>query len=266
MKPYIRGIFAALFLCSLAACMTVPVSGRKAFNLIPEGVEKSMGAQSYSAMLEKERISNDARTNEFVRRVGARIAAVADKPDYSWEFKVIDSNVQNAFCLPGGKIAVYRGILPVTKNEAGLATVMAHEVTHAIARHGGQRISLQLGMIGGLVALQQTALKDNKNGLMIMALLGLGSQVGIALPYGRSQETEADEVGQTLMARAGYDPAESVAFWHRFAEVTKGHSMPTLLSDHPSSESREENMRGRLPSAQAEYAKAQNHYGLGEAY
>ncbi len=250
----------------LVSCMTVPISERNAFNIIPESLELSLGAQSYEQMLSKEKISHDTRLNTIVSRVGSRIAAVSDRSDFKWEYKVIDSNVQNAFCLPGGKIAVYRGILPVTKNEAGLATVLGHEIAHAIARHGGQRISTSLAMTGGLAVLQSTALKENSNAPYIMAALGIGSQVGVMLPYGRMQESEADRIGQILMARAGYDPEESARFWKRFADATKGHSVPTLLSDHPSSESREEDMRNQLPKAKEEYVKASNKYGLGESF
>lgn len=266
MRAFFVGALIVFAISSIVACMTVPVSGRQAFNIIPESMEMSLGEQSYTEVLKKEKISADAHYNAIVTRVGQRIAASADKPDYQWEFKVIDSNVQNAFCLPGGKIAIYRGILPVAKNEAGLATVIAHEVTHAIGRHGGQRISANIALVGGMVALQSTTLKDNKSGGYIMALLGLGTQVGIMLPYGRSQESEADEVGQILMARAGYDPAESVRFWNRFAQVTRGQAPPAFLSDHPSSESREQDLRERLTQAQAEYAKAPNKYGVGESF
>lgn len=266
MKHFRYLLFASILSTFLYGCMTVPVSGRKAFNFIPESLEISLGAQSYSSMLGKEKISNDQRLNEMIKRVGQRIAAVSGRSDYQWEFKVIDSDVQNAFCLPGGKIAIYRGILPIAKNEAGLATVMSHEITHAIARHGGQRISAQLALMGGMVALSQTALKDNKNSVYIMAALGLGSHLGVMLPYGRMQESEADEVGQILMARAGYDPSESVKFWARFAEVTKGHNVPTLLSDHPSSSSRSANLQERLPAAQKVYSQASQKYGLGENF
>jgi len=264
---YWKGFFSALVACSLAACMTVPISGRKAFNIVPMDLENSLGAQSYAEMLSKEKVSSDPKSNEIVTRVGQRIAAVANQPDYKWEFKVIDSNVQNAFCLPGGKIAVYKGLLPVAKNEAGLATVMSHEVVHAIARHGGQRISANLGLVGGMVALQATALKNNSNAQYIMAALGLGAQVGLMLPYGRSHETEADEVGQILMARAGYDPSESVHFWERFGETTKGAgaAVPEFLSTHPSSGKRVESLKEQLPKAQSEYNKASNKYGMGEA-
>ncbi|MGE4232258.1 MAG: M48 family metallopeptidase [Bacteriovoracia bacterium] len=250
----------------MLGCQTVPVSERKALNFIPESLEISLGNQSYDEVLKNEKISSEPHINALVTRVGKRIAAVSGRTDYEWEFKVIDSEVMNAFCLPGGKIAVYRGILPLAKNEAGLATVLGHEITHAIARHGGQRISANIAMVGGLVVLQGTVLEKNENAPMIMALLGLGSQVGVMLPYGRMQETEADEVGQILMAKAGYDPAESSRFWQRFGNISKGSKVPELLSDHPSDEAREANMKDKLPRALTEYQKAPNHYGLGESF
>lgn len=267
MKKYgFNSFFLLLSLCVFQACMTVPVSGRKAFNLIPESLEKSLGEQSYTATISKEPLSQDKRLVEMVTKVGKRIAAVADKPDYQWEFKLIDKDVQNAFCLPGGKIAIYKGILPIAKNEAGLATVMAHEVVHAIARHGGQRISAGLGITAGIAALERTALKNNKNAPYIMAALGIAATGGIILPYSRMQESEADEIGQILMARAGYNPAESIAFWNRFGAVTKGGSVPELLSTHPSSKSREENMKNHLPQAMKEYEKTLTKYDRGENF
>ena len=268
MKAYLKGFLAAISLSAIVACATNPITGKRSFVMVPESVEISMGEQSYSQVLRSEPISNDPKWNAIVTRVGQRIAAVANRPDYQWEFKVIASNVQNAFCLPGGKIAVYKGILPIAKNEAGLATVMSHEVVHAIARHGGQRISQGLLATGALIGLQQTALKDKdaKTQALILGGLGAGLTVGVILPFSRGHESEADEVGQILMARAGYDPSESIQFWHRFAEVTKGSSMPTFLSTHPSTTSREEAMREHLSAAQAEYAKAPNKYGIGEVF
>lgn len=255
---------AIVMLLTIAACMTVPISGRKAFNLIPEAVEQSLGAQSYSSMLSKERVSGNQHYNEIVLRAGQRIAAVSGRSDFRWEFKVIESKEQNAFCLPGGKVAVYTGILPVMENEAGLAAVMGHEIAHALARHGGQRISASLAVMGGLVALQTTALKDNPNRNYIFAALGAGAAVGVILPYSRMQETEADEIGQVLMARAGYDPRESISFWQRFATATGGSKVPTFLSTHPSSTSRAENMQSKLSKAMEEYNRAPSKHGTGE--
>ncbi len=267
-------VTAALMVGCLTACMTTPVSGRKALNVMPESEEISMGEAAYKDVLKKEKISHDPRLNAIVTRVGQRIAAVANKPEYKWEFVVLDSDVQNAFCLPGGKIAVYRGIIPVTKNEAGLATVMAHEVTHALARHGGQRITQNMELTVGMGIVQALLLRpgehdtaaDQQKRQMIMAGLGAGATVGIVLPFSRADETEADEVGQILMARAGYDPAESIRFWDRFSEATKGQSPPAFLSDHPSSPSRAQDLRDRLPAAKAEYDRAPQHYGLGESF
>lgn len=274
MKNYFRGFIAAFVLSAIAACMTTPISGKHAFNLVPESQEISMGESAYQDVLKKEPISNDARLNAIVTRVGQRIAAVADKPEYHWEFKVIDKNIQNAFCLPGGKIAVYKGILPITKNEAGLATVMSHEVVHALARHGGQRMTQQMGTTFLMTGLALTLLKPNadetpeqaqKKNLMIAAL-GAGATVGLILPFSRGNESEADESGQILMARAGYDPSESIKFWERFSEATKGPSQPAFLSTHPASASRAQDLRERLPTAQAEYAKASTKFGLGDTF
>ncbi len=226
-----------------------------------------MGKQSYSSVLGSEKLSTNAHLTEIITRVGQRIATQANRPDYAWEFKLIDKNEQNAFCLPGGKIAIYTGILPIAKNEAGLATVMAHEVTHAIARHGGQRMSLALASMGGLFLLQQTTLKDKdpRTQGLILGALGAGLAVGVVLPYSRSHEIEADEVGQTLMAKAGYDPSESIHFWGRFATIAKSNT-PSLLSTHPSSQDRANNMKERLPASLRDYQAAPQQYGLGALF
>ncbi|MBI3555792.1 MAG: M48 family metallopeptidase [Deltaproteobacteria bacterium] len=275
MRPNLVIIVTAAFTtCCVTACMTTPVSGRKALNIMPESEEIAMGESAYKDVLKKEKISHDSRLNAIVTRVGKRIAAVANKPEYQWQFVVIDSEVQNAFCLPGGKIAVYRGIIPITKNEAGLATVMAHEVTHALARHGGQRITQNMELSLGMGIIQALLLRPGENDTaadqqkrqMIMAGLGAGATVGIVLPFSRGDEAEADEVGQILMARAGYDPEESIRFWDRFSEATKGQSPPAFLSDHPSSPSRAQDLRDRLPTAKTEYERAPQHYGLGDAF
>ena len=250
----------------LTSCTTNPLTGKKHFNMVPEAIEANMGLQAYDQIKAKEKISKNPRYNELVRRVGSRIAEASGQTGYSWEFTVIESEVQNAFCLPGGKIVVYTGILPIAKNEGGLATVLGHEVTHALARHGGERITQNIAMLGGLGALQYTLLKDHPQQSLIMGLLGAGATVGVILPFGRADETEADETGQILMARAGYDPAESVAFWQRFSAVTAGKSPPEFLSTHPSSQNRVENLQNRLAGAEGDYRSAQNHFGIGENF
>ncbi len=224
-----------------------------------------MGEQAYSEVLKKERVSSNARWNEIVKRVGTRIAAAANKPEYKWEFKLIESKEQNAFCLPGGKVAIYTGILPVCQNEAALAAVMGHEVAHATARHGGQRISMALGTQIGLMGLSAIlGGEETKEKGILLAALGLGSQVGVMLPFSRSNESEADEIGLVYMARAGYDPAEAPRFWDRFSQVSQG-APPEFLSTHPASSSRKAALESQLPKANALYSTSAK-YGIGDKF
>ena len=257
-------IFIATFL--IISCTTNPITSKKHFNVIPESLEQSMGIQAYQQVLSTEKISKDQVKNDLVKRVGRRIASVSQTSDYEWEFTVIESDQQNAFCLPGGKVAVYTGILPIAKNEAGLAIVLGHEVTHAIARHGGKRMTQNLALLGGLTTLQGTLLRNNPQQTLIMQLLGVGATLGVALPFSRSDETEADETGQILMARAGYDPLESVAFWERFEKAASGKSVPEFLSTHPNPGNRAQNLRSKMAKAQKEYAAAPYHYGSGNNF
>lgn len=254
-----------LFILSLPACVTTPETGRQAFLLTSESQESQMGEQAYSEVLKKERLSSNAKWNEIVKRVGTRIAAAANKPDYKWEFKLIESKEQNAFCLPGGKVAIYTGILSVCQNEAALAAVMGHEVAHATARHGGQRVSVamgtQLGLLG-LSAILGGEQSQEKN--MLLAALGIGSQVGVVLPFSRSNESEADEIGLVYMSRAGYDPAEAPRFWDRFSQVTKG-APPEFLSTHPASANRKAALEAQLPKANALYSNSPK-YGIGDRF
>lgn len=255
-------LFGVLF---FSACVTTPETGRQAFIVTSEAEESQMGAQAYSETLKKERVSSNARWNQIVQRVGTRIAQVANKPEYHWEFKLIESKQQNAFCLPGGKVAIYTGILSVCQNEAALAAVMGHEVAHATARHGGQRITMALGTqlgLMGLSAILGGGESSQKN--LLLAALGIGTQVGVALPFSRSNESEADEIGLTYMARAGYDPAEAARFWDRFGQSTKG-APPEFLSTHPASSSRKQALEGQLPKANAIYASSPK-YGLGDTF
>jgi predicted Zn-dependent protease len=240
----------------LAACQTVPITGRSQLQLLGEHVEVEMGLSAYEDTLKKEKISGDARLNEQVTRVGRRIAEATGKSDYQWEFKVVDNDkMVNAFCLPGGKVAVYTGIMPVARDDAGLATVMGHEVAHAIARHGGERLSQQLA-VEGLVAASAIALsqKDSKKANLYAGLLGLGATVGLLLPYSRLQESEADRLGLIFMAKAGYDPRAAGEFWRRMAEAGKGKAKPPeFLSTHPADETRIRQLEQWLPEALTYY-------------
>lgn len=246
-----------LTLFILSACQTAPVTGRSQLILIPESMEIDLGLASYKDALKKAKLSEDKETIEMVNRVGRRIAVVAERGDYKWEFNVIDDDkVVNAFALPGGKVAVYTGILKYTENEAGLAAVMGHEVSHALLRHGGERISAgilaQLGMVGLNVAVRN---KDPGAIRAVNEAYGIGVNVGVLLPFSRSQELEADRVGLVLMAKAGYDPHEAVAFWRRMMKG-KDKAPPEFLSTHPTSERRVKELEQWIPEVMKYYRPA----------
>jgi metalloendopeptidase OMA1, mitochondrial len=231
-------------------CATVPYTNRHQFNLISGSEEDQMGAQAYADVKSKAKLSTDEAATQMVKRVGKRIAAVADKPDYHWEFILIDDpKTVNAFCLPGGRVAVYTGILPVTLDENGLAVVMSHEVSHALARHGAERMSEQMAVgLAEQAAVEGGLLKTQ--GSLDMVNMAYG--VGLGLPHSRSQESEADHIGLILMAKAGYDPRTAVAFWKRMAKVGGGKP-PEFLSTHPADSTRIERIQEQLPEALTYY-------------
>jgi predicted Zn-dependent protease len=190
----------------------------------------------------------------MVSEVGRRIAAAADKPDYKWEFVVIEDKSVNAFALPGGKVAFNTGIMPVCQDEAGIAAVMGHEVAHALARHGSERMSQQQALSIGGVALMAAISGTSpmvKEG--VSQAYGLGAQVGVLLPYSRKHELEADKIGMILMAKAGYDPRQAVSFWERMLATKEGSAPPQFLSTHPSDQKRVEELKGFLPEAMKYY-------------
>jgi metalloendopeptidase OMA1, mitochondrial len=240
-----------LMVGTLCGCATVPYTNRTQLMMVSQANEMKLGAAAYQQVLQKERITNDPRLTEPVLRVGQRIAAAADQEEYHWQFTVIDDPKQaNAFCLPGGKVAVYTGIFPIARDDAGLATVIGHEVAHALARHGAERMSqselLQLGAVGVGVAAGGASPGVQQ---AVMEAYGLGSTVGVALPFGRSQESEADHIGLILMAKAGYNPEAAIGLWERMQASERGHP-PEWLSTHPASATRIEDIRRWLPEAQ----------------
>ncbi len=242
-----------LALVVAAGCTTVPETGRKQFNFLSPDQEMQMGLTSFQQLKQEVPVSKDTNTAAMVSRVGKRIAGVAPLPNAQWEFVLFESKEANAFCLPGGKVGVYTGILPYTKDEAGLATVIGHEVAHAVARHGGERVSQQLGIevVGAVVS---TSMKDSKWQAAAATAYGLGSQVGYVLPHSRMQESEADEMGLLYMARAGYNPEAAVEFWQRFAELEKqGGGTLSFLRTHPVSEERAQKLKEMMPRALEEY-------------
>lgn len=252
--------------CGQLGCRSAPMTGRKQLLMMPETQELSLGQQTFQEVTSDVQESSNARFRELVSRVGHRIAAVSGRGDYQWEFRVLASDEQNAFCLPGGKVAVYEGILPVCQNEAGLAVVMSHEVAHALARHGGERMS-QNAAVDGVKTVVGYAMQnqDQMRREAAMRAYGIASEYGVLLPYSRKHELEADHIGVMLMAQAGYDPAEAPRFWNRFGQAMSADGKPPeFMSTHPSDERRASELTKLLPTAQGHFAKATSPVGLGE--
>ncbi len=252
---------AAAFSCG---CRTTPVTNRKQLVMIPESQEMALGESSYREILASETLSQNKEYIRLVKKVGQRISAVAGRPDFQWEFNVLAGPTQNAFCLPGGKVAVYEGLLPVCENEAGLAVVMSHEIAHALARHGGERMSQQ-GVVKGTSVMLGTVTSNQseERRAALMAAYSVGAKYGFELPYSRQHESEADHIGLLLMAEAGYDPREAPRFWDRFS-AHGGPQPPELLSTHPSDETRSRELAGLLPAAMTLYEEAPIQLASGE--
>ncbi len=226
--------FISILLSGLViyACTTTPVSNRSTLILIPKSQEVLLGKQSYNQILKKEKKSEDAQLNQIVQRVGQRIISVSDMPTLEWEITLIESDQKNAFALPGGKIAIYTGILSVAKNEAGLATVMSHEIAHVIARHGVQRMTQQMLLQGAMIGAG-LSMKNSKQRNIVLSALGVGVLYGFTLPFSRLHESEADQIGLIYMAKAGYDPNEAINFWQRFSQIKGDKGPPEWASTHP---------------------------------
>jgi len=242
--------------------------GRKQLTLMSPEQEYTLGAQAFQEVLRKSHVVSGGPIPRAVRHVGEQLAEAAEDPElrklfrvrgdarFGWDFKVVESDQVNAFCLPGGKVVVYTGILPVCQTEGGLAAVMGHEIGHALARHGAERMAQQqLVQIGEVAVAVSLSDMDFRKRAQILAVLGAGAQVGILLPYSRDHESEADHIGLLLMARAGYDPIEAVEFWQRM-EKQGGRGGPEFMSTHPSHPRRIQQLRGWLPEARQIYARS----------
>ncbi|HCE43946.1 MAG TPA: peptidase M48 family protein [Lentisphaeria bacterium] len=266
-------IFRKVILCLvctsvlyIAGCSAVPFTGRSQLMLTSPQEEAQLGEQAWREVLSQNRVSNNQKYNAALKRVGESIAKVTNKPEYKWEFKVFENTEPNAFCLPGGKVAVYTGLFQYTSNDAELAAVVGHEIGHAIARHGGERISQ--GMVQETGAQVLAATVDGKSALAvqgIMAGYAVGTNVGVMLPFSRTHEYEADKLGLVYMSKAGYNPAAAITFWQKFGQVSSTGTVGEFFSTHPMSEKRIEEMKAYLPTAQDMYRTAPNKKNLGES-
>ena len=255
-----------LFCLLVVSCASVPLTGRSQLHLIPDDSMIPMSFNQYDQFLTEHTLSPNQEKTAMVKRVGQRIQHAVEKyldehgqgallKGYNWEFNLVESDEENAWCMPGGKVVVYSGILPITRDETGLAVVMGHEIGHAVADHGNERMSqgllVQLGGMGLTAALKQEPAATRQ---LWMSAFGIGSQYGVLLPFNRIQEKEADHLGLTFMAMAGYDPHAALNFWQRMAEKKKDQKQPPeFLSTHPSDASRIAKIRQLIPEAMTYY-------------
>jgi len=249
-KQIIAGaILALLFI----GCTKAPITGRSQFIMVSPQQELALGYESAKEVLKTQKVSNDAQKNAMVKRIGKRIAQVASSQyptakNFNWEFFVIDKDDEaNAFCLPGGKVFVYTGIFKYAANDDELAAVMGHEIGHALARHGAERMSSgQLAQMGGQILGTVMQGRGNpQNTAAVMQAFGIGTQLGVMLPHSRTQEYEADHIGLVLAAKAGYNPRAALTFWEKFSK--SGQTPPEYLSTHPAPTNRIAKIRGLLP-------------------
>jgi len=243
-KIILGAILALLFI----GCTKAPITGRSQLIMIDKQQELALGFQSAQEVLKKEKISSDPQKNAMVKRIGQRIANVSGQSNYKWEFFVIDNDKEaNAFCLPGGKVFVYTGLFKYVANDDELAAVMGHEIGHALARHGAERMSRgQLAQTGGqLLSAVMQGRGNPQNTAMVMQAFGIGTQLGIMLPHSRVQEYEADHIGLVLAAKAGYNPQAALSFWEKFSQ--NGQTPPEYLSTHPAPVNRIKEIRALLP-------------------
>jgi len=265
-----RSFVSLIVITFLIGCSTVPITGRRQLSFIPQNQLIASSNDSYHQLLSESKISEDKEKTQMVVNVGKRIASSAEQfmrenrmekeiQNYHWEFKLIqDDKTVNAFCMPGGKIAVYTGILPITQDESGLAVVLGHEVAHALANHGGERMSqLLLAQMGATTLSAALSQQPQRTKQLLLQVYGIGANVGVILPYSRSHELEADHIGLILMARAGYDPRTAIPFWQRM-NVKAGKKPPEFLSTHPAPMKRIEDIRNELPEAMKYYKQSTN--------
>lgn len=260
-------VIAIITFLFIQSCSTVPLTGRSQLNMIPNNEMLAMSFQQYDQFLKENKLSTNQTEVNMVKRIGGNIKSAVERymrannlsdrlNGYNWEFNLVENDQINAWCMPGGKVVVYTGILPVTNDEVGLAVVMGHEIAHAIAEHGNERMSQQLlqqvGAVGLIVAMKDEPVQTQA---IWLSVYGVGTTVGIMLPYSRSQESEADHLGLIFMAMAGYDPHIAPEFWKRMAAGKQGASPPEFLSTHPSDQTRINDITAWIPEAMKYYQK-----------
>ena len=257
---------AILVLLIVAACATVPLTGRKQLSLVSESEMIALSLTEYGKFISTNKVSTDKNKTAMVKRVGERISKAVEAymasvgqtknlDGYKWEFNLIEDASVNAWCMSGGKVVVYTGLLPLAQSEAALATVVGHEIAHAVARHGSERMSDQmLIQFGGAALSSALSQKPEQTRQLAMVAFGVGSQVGVVLPFSRQHEYEADYMGLIFMAMAGYDPNESITFWERMAKQG-GKKPPEFLSTHPVDENRIAKIKEKMPEAMKYYSK-----------
>ena len=263
MKNVVSLVIVFLFLIS---CSTVPITGRKRINVVSDAQILPASFEQYAGFLKENKISTDRKMTSEVQNVGIKISQAVDKfmrannmvseaDNYRWEFNLIDDEMVNAWCLPGGKVVFYSGILPICDNTDGIAAVMGHEVAHAFAKHGQERMTSAYGQqLGGIAVAIGTDKKDSRKRKLWNTIYGIGSTVGM-LAYSRTHENEADKLGMVFMIMAGYNPEEAINVWIRMSERATGKSPPEFLSTHPSNQTRINNLREYLPTAIAKAKK-----------
>lgn len=258
-------VLLCLLMLLTASCSQVEITGRKQFNLVPDVLMNTMSFQSYDEFISQNKLSTDAKQTQMVKHVGGRIQRAVEQycaekglhdrlDGYEWEFNLIEDPAINAWCMSGGKVVIYTGILPVTQNEAGLATVMGHEIAHAFARHGAERMTQGLLVeMGGMALSKALASRPEQTKNLFMRSYGVGTKYGILLPYSRAHESEADHLGLIFMAMAGYNPNEAIGFWQRMSASKPGIAPPELLSTHPADSTRIQNIKELVPEAMTYY-------------
>ncbi len=267
-RPARYSRYLQILLCGLVllvgACSTVPITQRQQLNLVSEGTMTAASQQQYDEFLTSHKVIRNTPESAMVQRVGERIRSAVEQflanrnqlsqlSGYQWEFSLVESSEVNAWAMPGGKVTIYSGILPITRNEAGLAAVMAHEVAHVIARHGSERMSQELlTQMGGQALSAVLASRPEASQALWMKVFGVGTTVGVMLPYSRLQESEADHLGMIFMAMAGYDPHAAIEVWQRMAQQG-GAGVPEFLSTHPADQTRIRQLTEKLPEAMQYY-------------